>query len=111
MAKVKPNFKPTHRHFLREWREFRGLKQDAAADRIGIDRSYLSRIENHHNPYTQNIVEAAAIAYNCEPIDLLIRNPLRPNDPWSIYDSLRTADPARLGQIRAVVDALLTKAS
>lgn len=74
--------------FFREWRQYRALSQDRAADRIGIDRSHLSRIETGKSGYAEWIVEMMATAYRCERNDLFVRNPLDLEAPWSIWDQL-----------------------
>lgn len=81
------------RTFMKEWRKYRGYTQEQAAEMIGMDRSNLSRIERAEVPYSQALLEVAAVAYRCEPVDLLIRNPLIKDAPWSVYDTLRKADP------------------
>lgn len=96
--------------FLKQWRDFRRLTQAQAAERIEVDQSTLSRIERGEVPYDQDFLEKAAFAYNCEPADLIMRNPAQPDAVWSILDNLRKADPAQREQARAVVDALLRRA-
>lgn len=96
--------------FLKEWREHRQLTQAQAAERLQIDQSTLSRIERGDIPYNQDFLESAAFAYRCEPADLIMRNPLDKDAVWSITDNLRTASPDVQAQIRAVVEALVTKA-
>lgn len=97
------------RTFLREWREHRLLTQDQAAERLNIDRTTLSRIERGVTAYHQDFLEEAAFAYQCEPQDLLMRNPLDHDAIWSIEDQLKAATPGQREQVRAVVDALLKK--
>ena len=79
------------RHFLKEWREFRELDQEQAASRLDLSRTQLSKIENRRSPYSQGLLEAAAEAYNCTVADLLMRNPLNKDAPWSLYETLRKA--------------------
>lgn len=107
MPKVTPRQAPLRRTFLRQWREYRNLNQDQAADRIGVDRSTLSRIENGKLPYNQAFLEAAAAAYLCEPADLLVRNPKDKSAPWTLMEALKQAEPAQRQQIIAVVETLL----
>lgn len=102
--------KPQRRRtFLKEWREHRGYNQEQAAEMIGMDRSNLSRIERGQVPYSQALLEAAADAYRCEPVDLLIRNPLISDAPWTVYDTLRKADPATQIAIERAVAGFLGK--
>ena len=73
-----PVKKPKHtreRHFLREWRDFRGLSQEDAADRAIISRSLLSRIEGGKSPYDQDKLERLAQVYGCSVADLIGRDP------------------------------------
>jgi transcriptional regulator with XRE-family HTH domain len=98
-----------HRTFLREWRDYRHLTQEQAAERIGIEQPTLSRIERGISPYSQDFLERAAWAYMCEPADLLMRNPLNDDAIWSVADHLRQATPEQKEQVRAVIDALLKK--
>ena len=87
MAPVAKPRRKLRRTFLREWREYRGLTQEQAVERLNISRALLSKIENAKSPYTQGFMEAAAEAYGCEVADLIMRDP---NSPvWSIYDTLQ----------------------
>jgi len=95
------------RHFLQQWREHRGLSQEAAAQRLSISRTQLSKIENMRSPYSQGLLEAAAETYGCSPADLIIRNPAIPDTPWSVYEALRKAPESAQQQIRAVIETLL----
>lgn len=76
------------RHYIKEWRKFRSLTQEQLAERIGIDKSYLSKIETGKRRYDQQFLEAAADALRCEPGDLIVRNPLDVDGVWSIWDQL-----------------------
>lgn len=111
MAPVK---KPKHqlqRTFLREWREFNNLSQEAAASRLNVSRTLLSKIENAKSPYTQSFLENAAVAYGCEVPDLIIRNPLLQDAIWSIQDQLKKADPQIQREIIDFVNFKLHKTS
>jgi transcriptional regulator with XRE-family HTH domain len=111
MAPVK---KPPHkraRHYLREWREFCELTQDQAADRANLDRSSLSKIERGEVPYNQDLLERLALAYGCDPSDLLDINPLKPDPPRLVYNRLREVSPVIQERALAVLDALLKASS
>lgn len=58
-------------HFIREWRNFRGLSQEKVEELTGIDRSYLGRIERGRRRYNEAILEKLAKAYQCTPNDLI----------------------------------------
>jgi transcriptional regulator with XRE-family HTH domain len=84
-------FRQPRKHFIRKWREFRGLTQDQLAERLEMSKASLSRIENLKQPYTQNFLEAAADALSTDVASLLIRDPTDPDALWSIVDNLKPA--------------------
>jgi transcriptional regulator with XRE-family HTH domain len=90
-------------HFLREWRKYRGLSLERLADRIETTKASISRIENGKQPYSQEFLEKAAEALMCEPGDLLMRNPLDTEAPWSIWETLK---PVEKRQAIEVIKAL-----
>jgi transcriptional regulator with XRE-family HTH domain len=59
------------RTFLKEWRHENALTPTAAAKEIGIERSYLGRIERGTSPYHQRLLERAAEVYKCAPFALI----------------------------------------
>lgn len=90
---LKPNF-------IRAWREYRGLSLDRLVDRMSSDltseqfitKTSLSRIERSLQPYSQPLLEAIAEALQCQPADLIMRNPSDTEAPWSIWQKLGTAE-------------------
>lgn len=110
MAPVKKPRRRLQRTFLKEWREFRNLTQEAAAGRLGISRTLLSKIENAKSPYSQPFLEAAADAYGTTVASLLMRDPTRSGSLWSIEDQLQKADPAKRAEIISVVEVMLRRA-
>jgi transcriptional regulator with XRE-family HTH domain len=87
------------RHFIREWRKHRGLTQDQLSERIGIDKSYLSKIENGKKRYDQPFLEAAAEVLRCEPADLIMRDPTASESIWSIWEQLQPTQRSQLVEI------------
>jgi transcriptional regulator with XRE-family HTH domain len=63
------------RHFIREWREFRGFTQEQLADMLGTTKTSISRIEDLKQGYTQDFLEACADALGIHPGVLLTRPP------------------------------------
>lgn len=108
--KVLSNLKvPRRRYFFREWRKYRKLNQDTAGERIGKDQSTLSRIERGEVPFDQDFLESAAFAYQCEPADLLMRDPTDQDAVWSIMDNLKTATLEEKKQVVRIVGAALKR--
>ena len=91
------------RHFFKQWRKHRGLTQEQLAERIGIARSYLTKIERGTRRYDQPFLEAAAYALRCDPGDLIMRRPPSAETIWSIWETL--TPPERL-QAEAVIKAI-----
>lgn len=104
VKKPKPQFRKT---FLKEWREYRGLTQEQASDRLDMDRSNLSRVERGQIPYSQGLLEAASIAYMCEPWELLNVNPLKEGAVVDLTHQIARADPDVQRQISEFAKFLL----
>jgi transcriptional regulator with XRE-family HTH domain len=91
--KVQPRFKaPRPRFYFREWRKHRGYTQDALADMIGVTTSTISQLETGKQGFTDSTLIALADALKCSPGDLLMRNPLDAEAPWSIWDNIKPED-------------------
>jgi transcriptional regulator with XRE-family HTH domain len=95
------------RHYVREWRKFRGLTQERLAERTPFTTGAISQLETGRTKYTQDMLEALADALQCTPADLLMRDPLREGAVWSIEDQLKSVSLERRNQIIAVVETLL----
>lgn len=89
--------------FFKAWRKYRGLTQEQLAERIGIARSYLTKIERGDRRYDQPFLEAAAYALRCSPGDLIMRDPTETEGIWSIWEGL--TPPERIRAI-AVLKAM-----
>lgn len=70
-------------HFIRQWREYRGYSLRKLAAMMEIEpgvqltsHSNIGRIETFQQPYSQDILEALAVALRCEVVSLLTVNPL-----------------------------------
>ncbi len=83
-----------NKHYMREWREFRGLSLRQLEGRIEVEPggdplvSYVSlgRIERHQQPYSQPILEAVAHALSTTPAAILEVDPTKGGD---VVDLLR----------------------
>ncbi len=104
--KLRPHPKPARRPtFIRAWRKHRGLTLTQLADRLAteleveISEGQLSRIERGETPYSQDILEAVALALRCEPADLIMRDPSTSDAIWSLLDALKPAERVRALEI------------
>lgn len=107
MPKRVTSDRPRQRHFLKQWREYRGLNQSQLAERIGASVPNVSRIENLKQPYTQDFLELAAEALNTDPASLIIRNPLQQDAIWTIWDQ---AGEGQRSQIIDLANIVMRKA-
>lgn len=89
--------------YFKKWREFRGLTQDALAERIGMTKTRISMKERSEEPYDQYYLEALAEALNTDAPSLLARNPF---DEDSLYKLLDQLSPATKAKAIEVVRAL-----
>jgi transcriptional regulator with XRE-family HTH domain len=87
------------RHYIKEWRLHRGLTQEQMAERVGIDKSYLSKIENGKKRYDQPFLEAASEVLACTPADLIARNPADPDGIWALYDKMTAPQRAQATEV------------
>lgn len=101
--------------YLKEWRKHRHLTQDQVVDRLAAfddpllptTAASLSRIENGKQIYTQRTLEALADIYNCEPHELLGRNPFKEGQ---VIDLLARLSDSQARQVRVMIEALVLDA-
>jgi transcriptional regulator with XRE-family HTH domain len=86
-------------HYIKEWRLHRGLTQEELADKLGMDKGYLSKIENGRRRYDQPFLEAAAKALECDVTDLLRRDPRDPEGIWAVWADLSEAERRQVIEI------------
>lgn len=93
-----------HRIYFRQWRKHRGFTQDEVLNRLAVfedplipkTNASLSRIENGKQIYTQRILEALAEIYQCEPGDLLSRDPTKEGQVFDLVSRLNTLNRAKV---------------
>jgi len=95
------------KHFLREWRDFRGLSLAEAAEPLQTSDSNLARIEKGHVPYNQDLLELAAQAYRCSLCDLLSHDPTKAQQLVDALDLMREAGPEDLRRLIPMIDSYL----
>lgn len=109
IARIGSNSFRKRRTFFKEWRLFRNLTQDdviARLEVLGVEFSKpsISRVENGHQPYSEPILLALAEVYDCEPSDLIGRDPTWGRSLDATLNALQAADRAR---IISMVEAFL----
>jgi transcriptional regulator with XRE-family HTH domain len=102
--------RPLGKHYLREWRQHRGLSLRKLADRMEVEpgvpitsHANLGRIELFQQPYSQDILEAAAVALECSVSDILSVDPSKEGEVVDLLRLLKSKDP---DTVRAFLNAL-----
>lgn len=98
------------RHYIKQWRLYRGLTQQKLADRIGAGVSSISQLENAQQGYSQAILEALAVALACEPWDLLNVDPAAEGEVIDLTRMLKGAKPEVQAEAIGYVKGLLRRA-
>jgi hypothetical protein len=94
------------KHYFREWRAFRELSLAKAVSRMEaepggnplITGMSLSRIERGLQPYSEEVVNALADIYRCEPYELFTVNPLKQGDVVDLMRYMRGMQNADAGK-------------
>lgn len=96
--------------YIKEWRLHRGLSLRRLAQRMEVEpgvelisHASIGRIEKREQPYSQEILEAMAVALGCQPWDLLHNDPTKDGELVRLIDSL-TPEQAR--QATAIIKAM-----
>lgn len=76
------------RHYVKEWRKYRGLTQERLAERTPYTPGAISQLETGRTQYTQSMLEALAVALDCKAGDLISRNPLKEGDVIELFEGL-----------------------
>ena len=82
------------RHYLKEWRNRRGLTQDQLADRVDCSRGLISQYEKGITEIPEGMVYALAHALSIEPGDIFNVNPERAGEVIDLMRLLKDADPS-----------------
>lgn len=111
MGKSPPN-KAWRRTYLRQWREWGGLKLGELAALTGMNEGYLSEIENGHKRYNQKILEAYAKELKVPAGRLIDRMPppkgtaTDPSDPAVLVATLEGMSEADRRRVVAIIKSL-----
>lgn len=89
---------PRQRWFLKEWRKHRGLSQEKLAERLGIYKGDVSNLETGKRRYNQDILEALADALQCDPADLIMRDPTS-QTIWTIWENASEGERADIVRV------------
>lgn len=69
------------KNFIRAWRKYRGLTQEALAEAIGVATASISQVETGKQGFSDTTLYALAEALDCTAGDLLTREPPSVDEP------------------------------
>lgn len=102
------------RHYIRQWREARGLSLRGLADLMEYEpgvpltsHANIQRIEKFEQPYTQEILEAIADALQVTVRDLLMVDPTKEGELIDIVDIYGQASPENREELKRYGQYLL----
>jgi len=97
------------KHYIREWRIFRGYTQERLAAMVEMNASSISQLETYKQGYTDETLARLADALQCSPADLLGRDPSHPAD--RLMRIINGLPPDRQAQAVRVIEALTNDAA
>lgn len=96
-----PPHRPTK---IRLWRQASGLSLDQLAEKAGVDKGNLSKMERGILPYNQDVIERVADALGLAVGDLIEREP---NRSPALFTTLKKATPEQVRLIERMADAIV----
>lgn len=81
----------TQKHYIREWRRFRGLTQAQLGEEVGVSSLTIAKLESGVQPYTERYLLKMAYVFKCSPADLITRDPSQGESIWSLYEKMDEA--------------------
>lgn len=81
------------------------MNLEQAIERLDLEVGYpysdaqLSRVERGEQGYSQDLLEALATIYRCEPGDLIMRDPTAPDAIWTVWEELKQPQRVQLVEI------------
>jgi transcriptional regulator with XRE-family HTH domain len=85
--------------FLKQWRTFRRITQEALAAKVEMTPPSISQLETGNQGFTDKSLARIAAALDCTPADLLVHDPMRTDSFWPLCqaaEKLEGRDRARL---------------
>lgn len=97
--------------YLKHWRKYRNLTQEALAERVGLTSASISQLENGKQGFTDASLASLAGALGCTPADLLAYDPTRPDSFWPLIQAAERLQGAERRRAYSVIKAAIGLAS
>jgi transcriptional regulator with XRE-family HTH domain len=88
--------------YIREWLDFRGLSDEKAASRLGIDRTTVWKWRTQPRRLTRDKIESLAVLLDIEPEELY-RPPNRPSLDAMVKDAPEDIQDMAVDIVRRLV--------
>jgi len=103
------------KHFIKQWREFRGLSLERLANRMEVEPGgpplisgmSLSRIERGKKPYSEELLNAIGEALACEPWELISVNPVADGQVIDLLRFIHDLDRRKAEKALTILQAAL----
>lgn len=89
--------------FLRQWRIYRNLTQEQLAERTGLTVGTISNLEAGKVGYSDESLNALADGLSCDPGQILMVDPTKPNAIWSIWESAKEGEKQKIVEVAKVI--------
>lgn len=97
---------PSHgRNYVREWRKFRGLTQEALAEASGYSAATISQLETGAQGYEEATLVRLSEALDCHPSDLIAGPP----QAGALMSEIRSLPIEHRDQIIEALQEMLAK--
>jgi transcriptional regulator with XRE-family HTH domain len=105
MKRSVPRFKtkPRQRTYFKEWRKYRQLTLEAAAERADMTAGNISAMERGTQGYTQDGLEALAWAYSTDPANLINVDPDKNDAIFSIWERAKPAERTMIIEVAKTI--------
>lgn len=105
-SKTAPGFprqKQRPRNFVKEWRKYRGLTQEALAERAGMTVGNISKLEQFQQGFSDMGLQAIADALDCSPGQLLMVNPQQDGAMWTLWEAASQGDKLKIIDMSRII--------
>lgn len=90
---------PKTKHYIRAWRLHRDMTLEQLADSIGMSHQNLGKIERFKVPYNQVLLEQLSVPLRCDPVELIVRDPMSADPIWAVLDGMNASQREQLTEI------------
>lgn len=95
--------------YLKQWRLFRRLTQEALAAKADMTPPSISQLETGNQGFTDKSLARLAGALDCTPADLLVHDPLREDSFWPLCQAAERLEGRDRRRLLGIIAAMLNE--